>query len=391
MSLYPLMIRTLPKAVAAHGMRPAAVTLFDKLGPRNLATRAARKPYHDDDLLNKTYSDAFDESDSLEVGKRREVEAKPVAASIASKSSNSRRLSEHAVVAESLSVGDEEHSLSQLALTEVQATCLFTSYLRHLETQRDHITSSEGPKSIIQDNFASILLEKLAPRGFTDQFHSNPALDTFIHHLATRTRAIDDFLLDPPTTPHHQRQVVNLGAGMCTRPYRLDLLQDTTFYEVENDLHLLKAKRHALNYHRPHNQVVDVEGNVCDMQSVLDNLQTAGFDPDIPTDWVTEGLLEYLPPENRWQIFQHTRIVSAPHSRLIAFYISPYARDYCRDILKFLPPIHEDVSPKARVLEEMIKAGWGENINVIGDAESYARYQRCIHLPWFVFCAEPSS
>ncbi|KAL9181248.1 hypothetical protein ACHAXT_010053 [Thalassiosira profunda] len=73
MSLYAFqhsMARTLPRAVAAQGIRPASVVLADKLGSRFLATqRVAKKPIRDEDLMSKTHSDAFDESDALEAGK----------------------------------------------------------------------------------------------------------------------------------------------------------------------------------------------------------------------------------------------------------------------------------------------------------------------------------
>lgn len=74
--LIPLGARTLPKAVAAYGVHPAAVALFDRFGSRLLTTGVRSKNlHHDDDLLNKTYSDAFDESDSLEAGKRKDIAA----------------------------------------------------------------------------------------------------------------------------------------------------------------------------------------------------------------------------------------------------------------------------------------------------------------------------
>lgn len=65
-------VRTVPKIVAAHGVRPLAVGLYDKLGARFLTTGGvAKKPRRDDDLLSKTHSDAFDESDALEAGKKK--------------------------------------------------------------------------------------------------------------------------------------------------------------------------------------------------------------------------------------------------------------------------------------------------------------------------------
>lgn len=65
-SLYALASRPAPTSVAALVVRPCAVVLSGKLSGRSLSTNPKRK---DDELYNKSYSDQFDESDSLEVGK----------------------------------------------------------------------------------------------------------------------------------------------------------------------------------------------------------------------------------------------------------------------------------------------------------------------------------
>jgi HSP20 family molecular chaperone IbpA len=100
-SAYPIVARTLPKAMAAVGMRPFGVFLTDKMMQRSLwtartktvATPVVVRPFaaqqrsfatvprtsQEEDLFNKSFSDAFDDSDALEIGKnKKEVDNKQV-------------------------------------------------------------------------------------------------------------------------------------------------------------------------------------------------------------------------------------------------------------------------------------------------------------------------
>ena len=73
--LYNLSTRLPPltTALATTVARPAAVVLAGKVNPAWFSTNPKRR---DDDLMDKTYSDAFDESDSLEVGKEEHLKVR---------------------------------------------------------------------------------------------------------------------------------------------------------------------------------------------------------------------------------------------------------------------------------------------------------------------------
>lgn len=45
-------------------------------------------------------------------------------------------------------------------------------------------------------------------------------------------------------------------------------------------------------------------------------LRDSGFDPGLPTAWIAEGLLVYLPPEAQDRLFDNITALSAPGSRL---------------------------------------------------------------------------
>ena len=112
--------------------------------------------------------------------------------------------------------------------------------------------------------------------------------------LPVRTRFIDDAIaaeLDAGVT-----QVVLLGAGLDTRPYRLRLATDIDWYELDRP-DIFTAKQRVLDAAgaavrcRRHTVPVDLSDDW------LSPLRAAGFVADRRTMWVAEGLLFYLTPE----------------------------------------------------------------------------------------------
>lgn len=234
------------------------------------------------------------------------------------------------------------------SLTPVQQTSLLVAYWRMLETQRSStgLFQNNPPPtpSLIQDKLAAVLIDKLASKELVQTFRSSPFLVIGINCLAIRTKVIDDWLLNEPQRLHAQqpqqlrRQVVNLGAGMCTRPYRLDWNEhsttssntDTIVYEVD-DAHLLEAKRNVLSQagHEPRVPLVHVPGDVTNTKTLMKALFDCGYDPSLPTDWLGEGLFAYLPPQKHMAVFECAKRYSAPTtSRLLFTMCDPFCHDY---------------------------------------------------------------
>lgn len=113
--------------------------------------------------------------------------------------------------------------------------------------------------------------------------------------LPVRTRFFDDLILAAADGADKGRaavrQIVLLGAGLDTRPYRLGLPIGTTVYEVDHP-EVLAAKDAALSGAVPR----------CERCAVPTDLRgdwarpllAAGFDPGRPTAWIAEGVLYYL-------------------------------------------------------------------------------------------------
>lgn len=134
--------------------------------------------------------------------------------------------------------------------------------------------------------------------------------------LPVRTRFVDDALLaalaDPGTT-----QVVMLGAGLDTRPYRLPVPPDVDWYELDRPEPLAhKAAVLAPAGARPgcrrHDVPADLTGEW------LAPLRAAGLAADRRTVWVAEGLLFYLAEADVVALLGTAASAAAPGSTLIA-------------------------------------------------------------------------
>ncbi|MER7283961.1 SAM-dependent methyltransferase [Dactylosporangium sp. NPDC000244] len=107
--------------------------------------------------------------------------------------------------------------------------------------------------------------------------------------IPVRVRWFDDLTM--ASTAAGVRQIVLLGAGLDTRPHRLDLPADVDWYEVDRH-EIFQHKEPILAGHAPrckrHTVIADVGGDWAPP------LLKAGLDPTAPTLWLAEGLFFYL-------------------------------------------------------------------------------------------------
>lgn len=145
---------------------------------------------------------------------------------------------------------------------------------------------------------------------------------------------------DTTTTTHHNKQeptikqVVVIGAGMDTRPYRLSL-PHTHWFEidmpdvltlkesllsqaaVQSDRHLLRygvksCTRIAFNFQESTNVIFDLS----------EILAAHGHIASEPTLFLMEGLVMYLSPSDIRVLMESLLPVAAPHSRIIMSQVS---------------------------------------------------------------------
>ncbi|MEU2549125.1 class I SAM-dependent methyltransferase [Streptomyces roseolus] len=120
----------------------------------------------------------------------------------------------------------------------------------------------------------------------------NPLWGRFARYFGLRTRVLDDFLLRSVRT--HVRQVVLLGAGLDTRAFRLDLPSDVVVFEIDR-AGVLAFKQQVLTDLSAAPKAKRVPVPVDLRADWVTALTTVGFDPAVPSVWVAEGLLFYLP------------------------------------------------------------------------------------------------
>ncbi|MGW4423236.1 class I SAM-dependent methyltransferase [Streptosporangium sp. NPDC004631] len=142
---------------------------------------------------------------------------------------------------------------------------------------------------------------------------ANPLWGRLGRYFGLRTRVFDDFLIR--SAHAGARQVVLLGAGLDTRAFRLGWPPGQVIHEIDRE-GVLAFKRHVLDglaaipaaTRRP--IAVDLRGDWAQ------SLVSTGFDPTVPTAWLAEGLLLYLPPAAERRLIDTVDRLSADGSSL---------------------------------------------------------------------------
>lgn len=193
-------------------------------------------------------------------------------------------------------------------VSSVGLTALFVSAARAAETER------ENP--LIRDQYASAFVEAsgattpyLAEAGSEFEQFSD-VWDSMVDYMALRTKYFDQHL-EQAGTP----QVVVLASGLDTRAFRLAVPETTKWFEVDQPK-VLEFKQDVLD-RQGARAVCEWHPVGCDLRDDwVSALRSAGFDPSLPTAWLAEGLLIYLPPEAEERLFANITELSAPGSVL---------------------------------------------------------------------------
>ncbi|GAA6620218.1 SAM-dependent methyltransferase [Scytonema sp. NUACC26] len=182
----------------------------------------------------------------------------------------------------------------------VSLTSRIMAALRAIETQR--------PDRLFEDPLAAVLAgdDMIAEVIRTAKEYENRGTP----FVATRTRFFDDFLM---SVAHQTSQVVILGAGMDTRAFRLSWHPDTHLYEVDRP-EVLQFKESLLENsqalcHR-HSLSIDLK------QPWSELLIAQGFQIDIPSAWLVEGVFYYLSDNEVHDLLKTITHLSAPTSYL---------------------------------------------------------------------------
>jgi methyltransferase (TIGR00027 family) len=130
------------------------------------------------------------------------------------------------------------------------------------------------------------------------------------HYVAVRTRFFDDFLQDVASIAN---QIVILASGMDTRAYRLPWSSETKIYELDQ-AQVLETKMAILSDAIPSCQHYVIPADLTQSWSHL--LLEQGYQPDLPSVWLVEGLLMYLIESEVHQLLQIITGLTAADSYL---------------------------------------------------------------------------
>jgi methyltransferase (TIGR00027 family) len=188
---------------------------------------------------------------------------------------------------------------------------------------RAHATAAPDP--LIDDPFAAPLVQAVGVDFFTRWASGelDPAdvdiagapwgLQKMTDLLTARTRYFDEFLLG--ATAAGIRQVVILASGLDARGYRVAWPEGTAVFQIDQPkvVEFLTTTLASLGA----SPTADVRSVPIDLRDDWPAaLQAAGFDSGLPTAWIAEGLLPFLPPEAQDRLLDNITGLSATGSRL---------------------------------------------------------------------------
>lgn len=137
--------------------------------------------------------------------------------------------------------------------------------------------------------------------------------------LLCRTRYIDDTLRD--ALYDGIDQVINMGAGLDTRAFRVPLPEQARIFELDqaNVMAWKKGRlEKLLGALPPQLTLVPID---FDRQSLKEVLIGAGYQPERPTFFIWEGVTQYISAEAVDQTLRFVSEMSGPGSRIVFTYI----------------------------------------------------------------------
>ncbi len=192
-------------------------------------------------------------------------------------------------------------------IDHVSDTALWVAHYRELETER--------PDALFQDPFAKILVGEKGRR----IAEGMKATSTFTAWtMVIRTVVIDDFI--QTLIKEGVDTIINLGAGLDTRPYRMALPESLLWIEVDYP-HMIAHKELHLAKEKPRCLLERVALDLADREKRRRFLaETAARSKK--TLIITEGVLPYLEEEQVGALAEDLN-AHAPFQFWIAEYLSP--------------------------------------------------------------------
>jgi methyltransferase (TIGR00027 family) len=183
--------------------------------------------------------------------------------------------------------------------TSVGVTALFVATARALEAQK--------PDPLVVDPFAEVFCRAVGGNAADvldgkvpeHQLKMPDWGEHFVNFQGARTRYFDDYFRRAADAG--VRQVVILAAGLDSRAYRLPWPDQTTIFELDRP-QVLDFKREVLAEQRAKPNAERREVAIDLREDWPQALRDNGFDAALPSAWIAEGLLLYLPADAEEQL-----------------------------------------------------------------------------------------
>lgn len=194
----------------------------------------------------------------------------------------------------------------------VMSTCIATTINRAKENLLNE------KERLFSDEYAVGALEIFKKSPFYEQYlemmNTNDMLNRFSKNVIPRTKWFDDKIINICNS-HENIQVVILGCGLDGRCFRLPLPTSHVFYVDQEPV---------INMRTYIQQTVNLEHKcrsfqeICyDLSQPLDGLEQKlklnGFNPELPSLWLLEGLLMYLMPLEVESLFNFCNKMNASY------------------------------------------------------------------------------
>jgi methyltransferase (TIGR00027 family) len=213
--------------------------------------------------------------------------------------------------------------------TSVGTTAVMVAAARAGETERDH--------PLIRDPYAKILVagagtgvwEFMLDHEFAAKLADADAETAAIfehmgNYQAVRTHFFDEFFATAAVVGI--RQIVILASGLDSRAYRVQWPAGTTVYEIDQPM-VLEYKSATLAAHGVTPSALRREVPIDLRFDWPKALRDAGFDASVPTAWLAEGLLMYLPADAQDRLFEQITELSAVGSRIAVETMTTHSED----------------------------------------------------------------
>ena len=213
--------------------------------------------------------------------------------------------------------------------TSVGSTAVMVAAARAAETDKDD--------PLIRDPYAKLLVsgagtgvwelmldDEFVAKVATADSEAAAIFEHMGNYQAVRTHFFDYFFTKAAAAGI--RQIVILASGLDSRAYRLAWPGETTVYEIDQPK-VLEYKSSMLLQH-------SVSPSARRREVAMDlrydwpkALREAGFDATVPTAWLAEGLLMYLPADAQDRLFEQITELSAAGSRIAVEAVGTHAED----------------------------------------------------------------